>query len=248
VAGSIAHEAFFASRAMHALEVLVFGPATVTQLAAELGVHTRTARRLLNRMVYDGWLTRRPGPRPTYTPTLRILALAAQHAHRHPLLHHARTLAGELHATTGEAVHLAIPSYRSTLRLLRAGPSGSQIAGAGDLAPAHSTAAGKLLLAHRAPWRDAVLAARLVAMTPRTITDPASIRADLDRVLARGYALEGEEHCVGVCAIAVPVRTTTGEVLAALALSTSSEVTALTGYRDTLTATAHELAARAQLA
>ena len=114
-----ATEAFFASRSMQALEVLAFGPATATQVANELQVHQRTARRLLNRMVLDGWLTRRDGPRPTYTPTLRIVALAAQLAARTPLVRHATEVAADLQASTGDAVHLAVPSYRSALRLVR---------------------------------------------------------------------------------------------------------------------------------
>jgi DNA-binding IclR family transcriptional regulator len=115
-----ATEAFFASRSMQALEVLAFGPSTATQVADELQVHPRTARRLLNRMVHDGWLIRRDGPRPTYTPTMRIVALAAQLAQRAPLVRLAHELAADLHARTGEAVHLAVPSYRSALRLVRA--------------------------------------------------------------------------------------------------------------------------------
>ena len=96
-----ATEAFFASRAMQALEVLAFGPSTATQVATELQVHPRTARRLLNRMVHDGWLVRRDGRRPTYTPTMRIVALAAQLAQRAPLVRHALELADGLYAGPG---------------------------------------------------------------------------------------------------------------------------------------------------
>src|SRR5690348_16321823 len=105
---------------MQALEVLAFGPATASQVAEELKVHPRTARRLLNRMAYDGWLVRRGGPRPTYTPTMRIVALAAELARRAPLVRHAQELAAGLHVRSGEAVHLGVPSYRSSLRLVRA--------------------------------------------------------------------------------------------------------------------------------
>ena len=99
-------------------------PSTATQVAAELQVHPRTARRLLNRMVHDGWLTRRDGARPTYTPTMRIVALAAQLAHRAPLVRHATEVAHDLHERLGSPVHLAIPSYRSALRLVRVAASG----------------------------------------------------------------------------------------------------------------------------
>ena len=211
-----ATEAFFASRAMQALEVLAFGPSTATRVADELQVHPRTARRLLNRMVHDGWLIRRDGPRPTYTPTLRIVALAAQLAQRAPLVRHGLEVAGALQGTTGHSVHLAVPSYRSALRLVRAGGT---VEGARDLAPPNAIAAGKVLLAFRAPWSDAVLAAPLTALTERTLTDPVALRADLERVRRRGYAVEDGEFAVARQALAVPVAGEAGDVIAALALA-----------------------------
>jgi IclR family acetate operon transcriptional repressor len=240
-----ATEAYFASRAMQALEVLAFGPSTATQVANELQVHPRTARRLLNRMVHDGWLTRREGPRPTYTPTMRIVALAAQLAHRAPLVRHATELAGELQARTGDAVHLAVPSYRSALRLVRATGGAQGAPALRDLAPANAIAAGKVLLAFRDPWRHVVLESPLSAVTARTLVEPAALRADLERARERGYAIEDEEFRLGVRAIAMPVRAEDGEVVAALALSSSSApLPALLGRGDEVAAAAAELSAR----
>src|SRR4051794_3366454 len=133
-------DAFFAARAMHTLELLAFGPATVTQTAAELQVHPRTARRLLNRMVADGWLLRRDGPCAAYAPTPRIVALAAQFAQRAPVVRNALDVVRELQARTGESVLLAVPSYRSALRLVRATRDG--VSELRDLAPAHAIAGG----------------------------------------------------------------------------------------------------------
>jgi DNA-binding IclR family transcriptional regulator len=240
-----ATEAFFASRSMQALEVLAFGPATATRVAEELQVHSRTARRLLNRMVHDGWLVRRDGPRPTYTPTMRIVALAAQLAHRAPLVRHARELAAELQAGTGATVHLAVPSYRSALRLVHVTGLADVTPDARDLAPAQAVAAGKLLLAFREPWRDVVLAGPLAAVTERTLTDPATLRADLDAISARGYAIEDGEFRAGVRALAAPVRGDGGEVVAALALSSADlPLAALLDRLAALAAAGDELSAR----
>jgi DNA-binding IclR family transcriptional regulator len=214
-----ATEAFFASRSMQALEVLAFGPSTASQVAAELQVHPRTARRLLNRMVTDGWLTRRDGPRPTYTPTMRIVALAAQLAHRAPLVKHAIDVARDLQARTGKPVHMAVPSYRSALRLVRATGGADTKPELRDLAPAHAIAGGKLLLAFRDPWREVVLESPLSPLTERTLVEPDAVRAELAATRERGYAVEDEEFHIGVRAIALPVRDRMGEVVAALALS-----------------------------
>jgi DNA-binding IclR family transcriptional regulator len=241
------NEAYFASRAMQALEVLAFGPLAATQLAAELQVHPRTARRLLNRMVHDGWLVRREGPRPTYTPTMRIVALAAQLAQRAPLVRHALDLADGLYDGPGDAVHLAVPSYRSALRLVRATPSADGVPAARDLAPANAIAAGKLLLAFRDPWREAVLASPLEPVTERTLIEPAALLADLERARERGYALEDEEFRAGLHALAVPVEGDDGEVVAALALSSAGgTIEALLERAGDVVATGAEISARLQ--
>ena len=237
-------EAFFASRAMQALEVLAFGPSTATQVAAALQVHPRTARRLLNRMVHDGWLTRRDGARPTYTPTLRIVALAAQLAHRAPLVRHATDVARDLHERLGSPVHLAIPSYRSALRLVRVAGAEDGVPALRDLAPAHAIAAGKVLLAFREPWRDVVLDFPLASVTAKTRVDAGALRAELATARDRGYAVEDEEFRAGARALAVPVRID-GEVVAALAVSSeSASVAELLASHDRAQLAAEELSAR----
>jgi IclR family acetate operon transcriptional repressor len=217
------NEAYFASRSMQAIEVLAFGPATATQLADELGVDQRTVRRLLGRLLSDGWLTRREGTRPTYRPTLRIVALAAQLAQHTPLVLHATALAGELQARAHGTVHLAIPSYRSALRLIRITGAEDGAPGLRDLAPAHATAAGKLLLAFRESWSEAVLAAPLAAVTERTLAHPAALARELARVRERAYATEDGEYRSDARAIALPVRDADGEVIAGLALSVTGQ-------------------------
>jgi DNA-binding IclR family transcriptional regulator len=239
-----ATEAFFASRSMQALEVLAFGPATATQVATELQVHQRTARRLLNRMVLDGWLVKRDGPRPSYTPTLRIVALAAQLAARTSLVRHGTELGLELHRSTGDAVHLAIPSYRSALRLVRVGSNEGAPPELRDLAPANAIAAGKLLLAYREPWRDVVLTSPLAALTEHTLAEPGALRAALGRAREQGYATEDEEFRLGVRAVAVPVQGPDGEVVAALAASSAEALPALLSRVSTLRAAADELSER----
>jgi DNA-binding IclR family transcriptional regulator len=237
-------EAFFASRSMQALEVLAFGPSTATQLAAELQVHPRTARRLLNRMVHDGWVTRRDGARPTYTPTMRIVALAAQLADRAPLVRHATDVARDLYERLGKPVHVAIPSYRSALRLVRVTGAPDGAPALRDLAPAHAIAAGKLLLAFREPWRDVVLGFPLAPVTANTVVDPDKLRAELDASRDRGYALENEEFRAGMRALAVPVRVD-GEVVAALAVSSEDgSLDDLLARNECATLAAEELTAR----
>lgn len=99
----------------------------------------------------------------------------------------------------------------------------------GDRFPAHCTATGKALLA-QLPL--AVLDERLrghrqlVALTEKSITDPARLRAVLEEVREAGYAIDDEETTPGVTchAIAVPGAHTDSDPFA---VSVTSVTTAL---------------------
>jgi DNA-binding IclR family transcriptional regulator len=78
----------------------------------------------------------------------------------------------------------------------------------GDRFPAHCTATGKALLAQLDPLvLDERLRGRhrLIGLTDRSITDPGLLRAELDRVRVRGYAVDDEETTPGVTCLAISV-------------------------------------------
>lgn len=79
---------------------------------------------------------------------------------------------------------------------------------------AHATAAGKVMLAFTGrPPRPP-----LQAYTERTITDPAALEAELERVRRRGWADAYEEREPELNAIAAPVWSSTGELAGIAAL------------------------------
>lgn len=240
----ISAEAFFVSRTLQAIEVLAFQPSSAPQVASALQVHPRTARRLLNRLVADGWATRSDGRRRTYAPTMRIVALAAQLAERAPLAVAATPVVSRLHEETGAVAHLMIPSYRSALCLVHCAGGPDARPQLRELVPAHATAGGKVLLAYRDSWRESVLDGELDRPTERTISAPDELRAEAAAVCARGYALEDDELVAGVRGVAAPVRGANGEVSAALALSGPAadfDLALLTGLAELLQTRAVEI-------
>ena len=79
----------------------------------------------------------------------------------------------------------------------------------------HATSAGKVMLA----FSDrAVPTAPLHAYTPRTITDPTKLAAEIERVRERGWAEAIEERETGLSAVAAPIRSNRGELEAIVAL------------------------------
>ena len=58
-----------------------------------------------------------------------------------------------------------------------------------------------------------------VALTERTIVDPARLREELDAVRLQGFAIDDEEVAPGLRCMAVPLRRSDGRVLAAISVS-----------------------------
>jgi DNA-binding IclR family transcriptional regulator len=212
-------EAFLVSRTMQAVELLSFQEASAPQVADVLRVHPGTSRRLLNRLVSDGWLTRSDGYRRTYTPTMRIVAMAAQLAARDPMLRAAQPIVERLHVETGAVVHLCIPSYRAALCLVHRAGGPDVRPQLRELVPAHAAAAGKALLGYRDAWRASVLSQPLERLTPETVVDPDAIEREAAVTTERGYAFEDQEFQPEVRGVAVPVRAAHGAVVASLALN-----------------------------
>jgi IclR family acetate operon transcriptional repressor len=60
---------------------------------------------------------------------------------------------------------------------------------------------------------------RLRAYTPATLTDPATLRKELDRIRATGHALDNEEFAIGLTCIAAPLFDHTRRVVASLGIA-----------------------------
>jgi DNA-binding IclR family transcriptional regulator len=71
-------EAWHVVRTLRALELLALGPRSAPELADGLGVHVRTARRILRRLEGEGYAARGGGRRRRYRSTMRIVAVAGQ--------------------------------------------------------------------------------------------------------------------------------------------------------------------------
>jgi len=87
--------------------------------------------------------------------------------------------------------------------------------------PAYAASMGRVLLAGQSDdWLDGYLtSAKLAPLTPRTITDPARLRAELMRVRQQGWALVDEELEEGLRSIASPIHGLDGKVVAAINVS-----------------------------
>jgi len=209
----------FAIRTLRALEVLAFTPTTASEIAEALLIHPRRARRLLSQLQRDGWLSYRRGLNERiYAPTLRFVALAAEIGPRAPLTTITSPALERLHGSTGRPAMLTIPGYGGTVCVARCVDGHGAEPAVAAVAPAHCTAAGKVLLAYREDWRRSVLATPLERCTERTVTDPTVLEDGLKTVRYHGYARQDEEHLDGLRGVAAPVIGPGGPVLAAISV------------------------------
>ena len=192
-------------------------PRTLTEIAQETGLALSTTHRLLGELEDWGALQRDENGR--YQIGLRLWELG-QHAGRQ-IRDIARPLLQDLYSLTQESAHLAIREHGDALYIdrvygSRRVPQASRV---GGRLPLHATAVGKVLLAYEDPWlREAVLAQPLESRTPKTHVDPDVLRAELDAIRARGYAVAAEEARLGSASIAVPIFQRDGSIGAALGL------------------------------
>lgn len=112
----------------------------------------------------------------------------------------------------GEAVIVARAAAR---RIMAVSPN------VGSRLPAYCTALGRVLLAAQS---DAALdtyveRTPLVAHTPHTVTDPARLRGEIERVREQEYAYVDQEMEIGLRSIAVPVCNARGRVVASMIVS-----------------------------
>jgi DNA-binding IclR family transcriptional regulator len=89
----------------------------------------------------------------------------------------------------------------------------------GRLTPLNAGASAKALLAFLPPNEiEDVLSQPLRRLTQATIADPVALRAELDSIRERGYAISVEETDAAAWGVAAPIRSLDGYAVAALGL------------------------------
>jgi IclR family acetate operon transcriptional repressor len=205
-----------ARRSLAILDVLAEETSLGTnEIARRLGVSASTTSRQLATLVEAGLVEHLPVT-GRYRLGIRLVALATAVLARldvrtvaHP---HLEALVSQL----GETATLSVPGDPDaiTVDVVRSPRYIQDSSQLGRPSIAHATAAGKVMLAF-----DGVRPTLpLQAYTPRTITDPARLEAEVERVRRRGWADAFEEREVGLNAIAAPVWSSDGALAGIIAL------------------------------
>jgi IclR family acetate operon transcriptional repressor len=197
------------------------GGARVGELARRIGVNPSTASRLLGTLEAGGLLEREPGG--PYRLGLKLVALSDRVLGQLDVRDRARPWLSWLVQETGETATLSVPGAGGgeaiTVDFVPSPSSVVSLARLGRPSVAHATAAGKVMLAFGPSVGAAGLEPHeLTAFTERTITDPAALSEELERVRVGGVAEAVGEREPDLNALAAPVAGRGGELVAILGL------------------------------
>ncbi|MDH3447582.1 MAG: helix-turn-helix domain-containing protein [Gammaproteobacteria bacterium] len=112
----------------------------------------------------------------------------------------------------GEVVFISQVESREVMRM---------IVRLGSRSPVHASGVGKALLASMSAQGVARILERrgLARYTDHTIVTPTRLHDELEQIRQQGYALDDEEHAVGLRCVAAPIFDENGQALAAISLS-----------------------------
>jgi IclR family pca regulon transcriptional regulator len=198
----------------------------VSELAREVQLSRSTAHRYIATLSQLGYLRQDPATRK-YRLGPRVLDLGFSAINSMELREISRPHLQQLSDETGHTVNMAILDGSDIVYVERVRSSSQRQREIdlnlhiGSRLPAYCTSMGKVLLAYLPDEerRARLEEVNLTQRGPNTITDRAALAAVLERVRRDGVAVNNEELAYGLRSIAVPVRSHSGEVVAAINLA-----------------------------
>src|ERR1022692_185483 len=210
------------------------------EISDKLGMSAATTHRYIRTLAELGWVMQRQDSERKYQLDSRAIDLGMKALKGRALYARARPCLEELRRTVSHTVAYAVresdqilfldrlPGFRGYARLgLNLGP--------GSRLPTYCTCLGKILLADLPTEQRETIVDGLVLQEwgPNTITHKDLLIRELELIRIADFAISDEELKAEVHSVAVPVRDDTGEVVAAVNVTTpKSMVTRLQMTED----------------
>ena len=196
---------------------------TIADIAKTTGIPRAAARRCLLTLMQLGYAG---SDGRTFHLRPKVLALGYSFLSSTPLTSILGPLIEQVSNAVQESCSAAVLDDDEIVYIARAATKRIMSVGlnVGSRLPAYCTSMGRVLLAGL-PEAELDAYLQRVPLTPfteRTITDPALLKGELERVRESGFALVNQELELGLRSIAVPIRTSAGAVVAALNISTQA--------------------------
>jgi len=196
--------------------------ASVTEIAADLGVNKSSASRLMETLrQYDMVQVDRVTKR--YRLGLRMLTLSEGVKQNIEVISVARPHLSELLEAFQESVHLCSLSNGQVYVVdqIRSNKLYALSATVGQAEPIHCSSVGKCILAYRRPdsLKKMLDGYDFVKYTEKTIVDYDILMKELAQIRMQGYAVDNEEMTIGVRCLAAPIHNYHGSVTNSIGIS-----------------------------
>ncbi len=191
------------------------------QLAKETELPKATLLRFLSTLSSLGYVYRDPSDQ--YSLTLKMFSVGSHGLEHLDLIKLAQPIAEELSEQLGETVHMGIVEEDHAVYVMKKESTYNlrMYSRVGKMIPLYCTAIGKILLSDmdEADIKAYIDAHALVPFTPKTLRTKEEVNNELAAIRSRGWAMDDEEHELGIMCIGAPIRDYTGSVIAALSVS-----------------------------
>ena len=195
---------------------------SLTDLSEMLALAPSTAHRLLTTLQQEGFV-RFDRATNLWQVGLQAFVVGSTFVRSRDVVAIARPYMRRLMEDSGETVNLAIENEGEAVYLSQVECHAMMraIARPGGRAKMHCSGVGKAILAWLPEPRVKRILQRhgMPPATERTLTSPSRLRRDLESVRERGFAIDDEEHAVGLRCVAATIFDEHGAPLAALSLS-----------------------------
>lgn len=194
----------------------------VTELSKRLKLHKNNVFRLLATLESRGYIEQNKATE-NYRLGLKALELGQTFIKQMGLLRQAKPILERIVEECNETCYVAIykENHIVYLDVVETNLTVRVVSRVGSRLPAYCTAAGKVHMAFMTEEELEELLAdmKFIQHTPTTITDPAALKNELDKIRESGYAIDNEELDPGVRCISAPIRDYTRRIVGAISVS-----------------------------
>jgi IclR family acetate operon transcriptional repressor len=201
---------------------LADGGVSLTELAQQVGLSPSTAHRLLTTLEQERYVTF-DAERRLWSVGMQAFMAGSAFLRSRNLVNIAKPHMRALMEESEETVNLAVQDHFTAVYLAQTECSQMMRAFArpGGRVPLHCSSVGKALLSAMKETEIAKVLHNqgLPVITAKTIDNTNTLREDLRRTRERGYAVDDEEHAVGLRCIASTIHNENAEPVAAISIS-----------------------------
>lgn len=194
----------------------------ITEISKRMELHKSTVHSLLKTMQSHGYIEQ-DSESGKYRLGLKLLERGHFVHQTMDLRLIVRPFIEQLSRQTGQTTHLVVLDGREGVYIDKVDGKQAVIrySHIGKRVQLHSSAVGKVLIAHQPPFiiEQLMQGYEYKKLTAHTIDNPQDFLAEIEKIKAAGYAIDDEENELGVRCFGIPIRDHSGEVKASISLS-----------------------------